>query len=221
MNEDVFPIENRDFPVSHVSFQGWYIWGVEWFPHFPQRLPLIPETSRCLHRLFWRSSTQRGSTQRHKHQPTYQLAIRRWWRPWQDLQKPLELEATHILSHTYCTVCTCIYNYIYIHIMFIIYILLTSKKTLRLLICFSTFPFPTENLTQKRKAGAPMENSRASSWAKSWKMARHRWGLTSDAELRIHIPVARVMIHLTFQTVISYGCMSKLGTFKFHVWDSR
>ena len=26
-----------------------------------------------------------------------------------------------------------------------------------------------------------MENSRASSWAKSWKMARHHWGLASDA----------------------------------------
>ena len=24
MNEDVFPIENRDFPASHVSFQGGY-----------------------------------------------------------------------------------------------------------------------------------------------------------------------------------------------------
>ena len=23
MNEDVFPIENEDFPASHASFQGW------------------------------------------------------------------------------------------------------------------------------------------------------------------------------------------------------
>ncbi len=147
MNEDVFPIENGDFPVSHVSFQGWYIWGVEWFPHFPQRLPLIPETSRCLHRLFWRSSTQRGSTQRHKHQPTYQLAIRRWWRPWQDLQKPLELEATHILSHTYCTVCTCIYKYIYIYTHYVHHLHITDiKKNIETLDLLQYLSLPNRKL---------------------------------------------------------------------------
>jgi len=31
MNEDVFPIEAGDFPVSHVDFPGWWF---QWFLNF-------------------------------------------------------------------------------------------------------------------------------------------------------------------------------------------
>ena len=38
MNEDVFPIEHGDFPISHVSFQGWYQhWQLQKLYFFPSK----------------------------------------------------------------------------------------------------------------------------------------------------------------------------------------